>query len=125
MNTNGRFLYKSRYGMDEYGWQIKSYFVDMYRDGRLEIAVKRILEKEGYSVNTVQCRFPEENSYDDCDHFEGVEFEMGRFDDDSEIRVSEEECLAFVKEAISLYESRHPDRKGFADADLAKSTLGR
>ena len=82
------------------------------------------MHKEDYCLDVLQCRFPNNNSYDNYDHFEGVEFEMGYFDDDSEIRISENECLSFIKEAIFLYELKHPDRKGFADIDLKKTILG-
>ena len=119
------FIYPYPFGTDVYGWQIKDYFNAIYRSGHLERAIKEILKKEGYSLDYNQCMFPEDNSYDDYDHFEGVEFEMGYMDDESSIIVSEKECLSFVKEVIFLYENMRPDRKGFADADLAKSTLGR
>ena len=120
-----RTIYKEFYGTDEHGWQIKDYFNGMYQSGKLEFAIKKILNKEDCCFNVLQCRFPDDHSCEEYDHFEGVEFEMGYFDDDSEIIVSEKECLTFVEEAIFLYEEKHPDRKGFADADLEKSTLGR
>lgn len=118
-------LYDYKYDESCHGWQVKDYFGSMYRSGRLEEAVKKILNKEDYCIDSVQCRFPDISSYDDYDHFDGVEFEMGLFSDGSEIRVSEEECLSFIKEAVLLYEKKHPDRKGFLDESFERTMLGR
>ena len=119
-----KYLYCDKYDYNTYGWQIRDYFFLMYNDGLFENAVKEILRKHDYCINNVQCRFPNFSSYDDYDHFEGVEFEMGLFSDDSEIRVSEEECLSFIKEAVFSYEKKHPNRKGFADKLFEETKLG-
>ena len=117
-------LYDEKYGTDSEGWQIKDYFGTMYESDLFEEAVINILNKKDFCINNSQCRFPNPNSYDDYDHFEGVEFEMGLFSDDSEIRVSEEECLSFIKEAVFSYEKKHPNRKGFADKLFEETKLG-
>ena len=118
-------LYEYKYDENLYGWQVKDYLSAMYRSGRLEEAIKKILSKENYCIDSMQCRFPDLSSYDDYDHFEGVEFEMGLFNDDSEIQVSEKECLSFIKEAVILYEKKHPNRKGFLDESFERTILGR
>ena len=118
-------LYEEKFDTTSRGWQIKDYLEAMYDSNLFENAAISILNKKYFFINNSQCRFPNPNSYDDYDHFDGVEFEMGLFSDDSEIRVSEEECLSFIKEAVFLYEKKHPDRKGFLDESFERTTLGR
>ena len=117
-------LYDEKYSTDSEGWQIKDYLDTMYLSNLFEEAVISILNKKDFCINNSQCRFPDLNSYDDYDHFDGVEFEMGLFNDSSEIRVSEKKCLSFIKEAVSLYEEKNPNRKGFAEIFFEKTKLG-
>lgn len=118
-------LYDEKLDTTSRGWQIKDYLEAMYDSNLFEDAAISILNKKDFCISNSQCRFPNPNSYDDYDHFDGVEFEMGLFSDDSEIRVSEEECLSFIKEAVLLYEKKHPDRKGFLDESFERTMLGR
>ena len=116
-------LYFERYNESTYGWQIKDFFYLMYNDGLFETAVREILKKNDYSINYTQCIFSENAVYEGEEFFEGVEFDIASFSDDSAIQVSEKECLFFIRDAVCSYEKRKPNRKGFADKFFEETKL--
>ena len=118
-------LYFEKYNESTYGWQIKDFFYLMYNDGLFETAVREILKKNDYSIDYTQCIFSENDVYEGEEFFEGVEFDIASFSDDSAIQVSEKECLFFIKEAVCSYEKRKPNRKGFADKFFEETKLRR
>ncbi|HFO6612835.1 TPA: ribonuclease toxin immunity protein CdiI, partial [Escherichia coli] len=66
--------------------------------------------KESYILDGIYCNFPDMNSYDESEHFEGVEFAVGYPpDEDDIVIVSEETCFEYVRLACEKYLQLHPE----------------
>ncbi|WP_434778935.1 ribonuclease toxin immunity protein CdiI [Neisseria sp. Ec49-e6-T10] len=64
------------------------------------------------------------NSYDEEEHFEGVQFSIGYPPtDEDEIIVSEETCYHYVKLACEKYLKFHPEDKKIINELLKKMPL--
>ncbi|RBL86189.1 hypothetical protein DDE05_12060 [Streptomyces cavourensis] len=90
-------------------WVLKVYFNIIYSDGNFIDAADRISRRWGFSTDGAYCRFPDMNSFDSDEHFEGVEFTYGISPNESTIIVSDKVCVEFLKRACEIYISRHPE----------------
>jgi hypothetical protein len=107
---------------DSLDWQVLVYFTSVYRNECFEKAIRSIVKKESYILDYAACVFPNWDSVDPDDHFEGVTFEAGSLTNDSEVIISEEKCLELLKEAVNKYLEKHPERKSALD-DIWKESV--
>ena len=56
---------------------IVSYFDRMYEDGDFIRAIELFANGGALNTDGAYCNFPDMDSYDESEHFEGVEFAMG------------------------------------------------
>ncbi|MEB6632518.1 ribonuclease toxin immunity protein CdiI [Kluyvera cryocrescens] len=102
---------------------IKSYFDLMYNDDLFLNAVESIVKKHSFMRDGVYCFFPDMNSYDESEHFEGVEFAVGYPPSEAEtINVSEEICYHYVRQACERYLKIHPENAEMVNSLLDKIT---
>ncbi|MCC8380935.1 ribonuclease toxin immunity protein CdiI [Xenorhabdus sp. PB30.3] len=89
---------------------IVSYFERMYEDGKFLDAIELLSKKWTLSVDGAYCNFPDMDSYDETEHFEGVEFAIGYppTEEDTVI-VTEETCYHYVRLACEKYLKLHPE----------------
>ncbi|MCL6373513.1 ribonuclease toxin immunity protein CdiI [Pectobacterium versatile] len=98
---------------------IVSYFNRMYEEDRFLEAIKLLSRKWTLNVDGAYCNFPDMNSYDESEHFEGVEFAIGYPPtEDETVIVSEEICYQYVRLACEKYVKIHPE-----DAEKIKNLL--
>ncbi|MBA0206316.1 ribonuclease toxin immunity protein CdiI [Pectobacterium aroidearum] len=82
----------------------------MYEENRFLEAVKLLSRKWTLNIDGAYCNFPDMNSYDESEHFEGVEFAIGYPPTEEEtIIVSEEICYQYVHLACERYVKFHPE----------------
>ena len=87
-----------------------SYFDRMYEDGSFIKAIELLSKKSTLSTDGAYCHFPDQNSYDESEHFEGVEFAIGYPPpEDDIIIVSEKECYQYVRLACRRYLDLKPE----------------
>lgn len=100
---------------------ITTYFDIMYSDARLLEAISYLIKKIGFSTDGAYCHFPDMNSYDEDEHFEGVQFAVGYPPTDEDtVTVSEETCYQYVRLACEKYLKLHPE-----DTDKVNELLSR
>ena len=89
---------------------VVSYFDIMYEKDRFLDTIENITQKESFVLDGVYCVFPDMDSYDKDEHFEGVEFAVGYppTEEDTVI-VSEETCFHYVRLACEKYLQLHPE----------------
>ncbi|MCT9978150.1 ribonuclease toxin immunity protein CdiI [Acinetobacter sp. I-MWF] len=89
---------------------VKSYFDLMYNEGRFLDAIENIIDRESYMLDGIYCFFPDMNSSEEEEHFEGVQFAIG-YPPSSEntVTVSEEICCKFVRLACEKFLNLHPE----------------
>lgn len=89
---------------------IVSYFDRMYGDGKFLDAIDLLSRKWTLNVDGAYCHFPDMNSYDESEHFDGVEFAIGYPPSDAEsVIVSEDVCYQYVRLACEKYLKLHPE----------------
>ncbi|AHK18717.1 hypothetical protein BF17_04735 [Yersinia similis] len=89
---------------------IVSYFDRMYEDDRFLEVIKYISKKIGFNTDGAYCNFPDMNSYDESEHFEGVEFAVGYpYSEADIVIVNEETCFKYVRLSCEKYLHRHPE----------------
>jgi len=116
-----KYLFELPYDRSEPGWTIRSYFDLIYNEGRFLDAVESIVNKESYILDGIYCHFPDMNSYDEEDHFEGVQFAIGYPpSEDDTVIVSEEICYQYVRLACSKYLHLHQEDTDKVNELLAK-----
>ena len=114
-----KYLFDLPYKRFEPGWTIRSYFDLTYNDDHFLDAVENIVSKESYILDGIYCNFPDMNSYDKEEHFQGVQFAIGYPPTDEDIvNVSEETCYHYVRLACERYLKLHPE-----DMDKVNSLL--
>ena len=100
----------------------KECFNAFYRQGGLEDAICAILERKGISFNYVSVAFPDLDSFDEEDHFDGVRFNPAAYSsEDIYSTISDIECLDVMLEAIEIYLSIRPNRKDYIDKVLSEN----
>lgn len=105
-----KYIFELPYERSEPGWTIRSYFDLIYNENRFLDAVESIVNKGSYILDGIYCNFPDMNSYDESEHFEGVEFAVGYPpDEDDIVIVSEETCFEYVRLACEKYLQLHPE----------------
>lgn len=111
-------LLNQPYNVQDAEWVVKAYFDRMYDDGRFVEAVSYITRRYGFCIDGAYCNFPDLESLDVEDHFEGVEFSYGYPPGDDEIVVvSEGVCADLLRLSCCAYVERHPED------DLTVNTL--
>ena len=114
-----------RYLFDSYGdWIssdgiVKNYFNLMYHDNHFLEAIDNITNKQSYFLDGIYCFFPDMESVEQEEHFEGVQFGLGYPLDESElISVSEEVCFHYLKLACEKYLNKHLKDKNIINVYL-------
>jgi len=103
---------------------IKMYFEAIYEDGYFLIAVENIINRESFILDGLYCNFPDMNSYDESEHFEGVEFATGYPPtENSTIIVSESTCYHYVRLACEKYIELHPEDTNQVNEFLVKISV--
>ncbi|WP_159567732.1 ribonuclease toxin immunity protein CdiI [Budvicia diplopodorum] len=103
---------------------IVSYFDRMYEDGKFLEAIELLSKRWTLSVDGAYCNFPDMDSYDESEHFEGVEFAVGYPpEEDDTVIVSEEICFKYVRLACEKYRYLHPEDTDQVNELLAKVPL--
>ncbi|MBA0206318.1 ribonuclease toxin immunity protein CdiI [Pectobacterium aroidearum] len=98
---------------------IAGYFNIMSSDRNFIEATEYIIKKIGFNSDGAYCNFPDMNSYDESEHFEGVEFSVGYPASEADaVIVSEEICYQYVRLACERYVKLHPE-----DAEKIKFLL--
>lgn len=87
-----------------------SYFDRLYEDNKLLEAIELLSRKWALNVDGAYCNFPDMNSYDESEHFEGVAFAIGYppTEEDTVI-ISEDICYQYVRLACKKYLQLHPE----------------
>lgn len=100
---------------------IITYFNIMYSDNYFLDVVDSIIKGFGFNTDGAYCNFPDMNSYDESEHFEGVEFAIGYppTEEDTVI-VSEETCFHYVRLACKKYLKLHEEDTDKVNELLAK-----
>ncbi|WP_019211914.1 ribonuclease toxin immunity protein CdiI [Yersinia massiliensis] len=100
---------------------IVSYFDRMYEDGKLLEAIDLLSRRWTLNVDGAYCNFPDMNSYDESEHFEGVEFAVGYPPSEADaVIVSEETCYHYIRLACERFLKLHPE-----DSEKIKSLLAK
>ncbi|WP_337024077.1 MULTISPECIES: ribonuclease toxin immunity protein CdiI [unclassified Pantoea] len=116
-----KFLFDLPYLKSDQYLVIKSYFDLMYNDDLFLNAAESIMKKQSFIRDGVYCFFPNMNSYDESEHFEGVEFAVGYPPAEADtINVSEEICFQYCRMACERYLKIHPENAGKLNDLLAK-----
>lgn len=120
-NELNKFLFENPYDHFDLEGIIKNYFDLMYNEGRFLDAIENIVHKESYMLDGIYCIFPDMNSYDEDEHFEGVQFAVGYPPTDEDtVTVSEETCYHYVRLACEKYLRLHPEDTDKINELLAK-----
>ncbi|AWH89387.1 ribonuclease toxin immunity protein CdiI [Limnobaculum parvum] len=102
-------------------WIVKSYFDRMYNDDKFLEAIELLTRRWTLNVDGAYCNFPDMDSYDEEDHFDGVEFAYGYPpEEDDIVIVSEEICYKYVRLACEKYLQLHPKDTEKVNTLLAK-----
>lgn len=100
---------------------ILGYFNIMSSDRSFLEFIEHIVKKVGFNTDGAYCNFPDMNSYDESEHFEGVEFAVGYPPSEAEtVVVSEETCCFYVRLACERYLKLHPEDTEKVNSLLAK-----
>ncbi|MGK3144639.1 ribonuclease toxin immunity protein CdiI [Pantoea sp. C2G6] len=98
-----------------------SYFDRMYEDGDFIEALELFSSGGSLNKDGAYCNFPDMNSFDESEHFEGVEFAVGYPPSEAEtVIVSEETCYHYVRLACERYLKLHPEDTKKVNELLAK-----
>lgn len=89
---------------------VTSYFDRMYADGNFIKMLVLLSKKISMSTDGAYCHFPDMNSFDESDHFEGVEFAIGYppLEEDTVI-ISEETFYKYIRLACDRYVQFYPE----------------
>lgn len=94
-------------GLDEV---VVGYFNVMHSDCRFLDAVENIIQKASFVLDGAYCFFPDMDSCDEEEHFEGVQFVVGYpLSEGDAVVVSEEICYRYVRLACERYLKFHPE----------------
>lgn len=100
---------------------IVGYFNIMFSDKKILDAIENIIKKVGFNTDGAYCNFPDMESYDESEHFEGVEFAVGYPPSEADtIIVSEEICYYYIRLSIERYAKLHPEDTEKVNGLLAK-----
>ncbi|MCT4714508.1 ribonuclease toxin immunity protein CdiI [Enterobacteriaceae bacterium H18W14] len=100
---------------------IVGYFNIMSSGRNFLEVIGHIVEQIGFNTDGAYCNFPDMNSFDESEHFEGVEFAVGYPPSEAEIViVSEETCYHYVRLACERYLKLHPEDTEKVNSLLAK-----
>ena len=121
-----KFLFGPRYETSVLDDVIKQYFDLMYHDHQFLDAVDCITQKQSYMQDGVYCFFPDWQSPEPEEHFEGVEFGLGYpLQDEDIVRIDEATCYRWVEAACKQYLNRHPQAYVQIAMFLARTHLQR
>lgn len=100
---------------------VMSYFDRMYEDGKFMKAMDLLSKKWTLNTDGAYCHFPDMDSFDVEDHFEGVEIAIGYppTEEDTVI-VDENTFYHYVRLACERYLKLHPEDKEMIDSLLLK-----
>ena len=94
-------------GLDEV---IIGYFNAMFSGRNFLDVIEHIVKRQGFNTDGADCNFPDMNSYDESEHFEGVEFAVGYPPSEADtVIVSEETCYHYVRLACERFLTLHPE----------------
>ncbi|WP_380184864.1 ribonuclease toxin immunity protein CdiI [Kalamiella sp. sgz302252] len=100
---------------------IISYFERLYDENKFLEAIELLSKKWTLNVDGAYCNFPDMNSYDESEHFEGVEFAIGYPPEkDDTVIVSEDICYQYVRLACEKYLRLHPEDTGKVEELMTK-----
>ena len=106
------FFYKVNFDEDNPERTVKQCFSVLYDYGVFLYAVYLVLvDKDGYTQEGCYWYYPDMNSPDPRDHFEGVYFQDGFDDPDWIAIVTERENLEYTEKACERFLEIHPDNK--------------
>lgn len=109
MSVNGDLFDMSDVGigLDE---TVLGYFNIMHSECRFLDAVENIVQKVSFVLDGVYCFFPDMNSCDEEEHFDGVQFVIGYPPAEGDVViVSEGICYRYVRLACERYLKFHPE----------------
>ncbi|MFP1761100.1 ribonuclease toxin immunity protein CdiI [Lonsdalea quercina] len=100
---------------------IVGYFNIMFSDKDFLDVIEHIIKNVGFNTDGAYCNFPDMESYDESEHFEGVEFAVGYPASEADtVIVSEETCYQYIRLACERYLLLHPE-----DAEKVNSLLAK
>ncbi|MEN4929040.1 ribonuclease toxin immunity protein CdiI [Erwinia billingiae] len=100
---------------------VASYFDRMYEDDNFIEALELFSNGGSLNKDGAYCNFPDMNSYDESEHFEGVEFAVGYPPSEAEtVIVSQETCYQYVRLACEKYLKLHLEDTDKVNELLAK-----
>ncbi|WP_325169041.1 ribonuclease toxin immunity protein CdiI [Pantoea agglomerans] len=115
------FLFELPYDYSKNDWIVKSYFNRMYNDRKFMEVIECLANGYGYNTDGSYCNFPDMESYDESEHFEGVEFSSGYPPSEADtFIVSEETCYQYTRLACEKYLKLHPEDTEKVNELLAK-----
>lgn len=100
---------------------VVGYFNIMSSSRNFLEVIEHIVGQVGFNTDGAYCNFPDMNSFDESEHFEGVEFAVGYPPSEAEtVIVSELACYQYVLLACERYLKLHP-----ADIQKVNSLLAK
>ncbi|QJT80116.1 ribonuclease toxin immunity protein CdiI [Kosakonia sp. MUSA4] len=103
---------------------VVSYFNIMASGRNFLEVIECIIGRIGFNTDGAYCNFPDMDSYDESEHFEGVEFAVGYPPSEADtVIVSEKNCYHYVRLACEKYLKLHPEDMEKVNELLAKIPL--
>ncbi|MCU3987157.1 ribonuclease toxin immunity protein CdiI [Enterobacter mori] len=100
---------------------VVSYFDRVYEDGDFIEALELFSKGGSLNKDGAYCNFPDMDSYDESEHFEGVEFAMGYPPSEADaVIVSKETCYHYIRLACEKYLKLNPEDTDKINSLLAK-----
>ncbi|MBX8462819.1 ribonuclease toxin immunity protein CdiI [Enterobacter sp. RIT637] len=100
---------------------VVSYFDRVYEDGDFIEALELFSKGGALNKDGAYCNFPDMDSYDESEHFEGVEFAMGYPPSEADaVIVSKETCYHYIRLACEKYLKLNPEDTDKINSLLAK-----
>lgn len=89
---------------------VVSYFDRMYEGNKFLEAIELLSKRWTLNVDGAYCNFPDMHSFDESEHFEGVEFAVGYPPSEAEtVIVSEESLYHYIRLACERFVDLHPE----------------
>ncbi|WP_242890031.1 ribonuclease toxin immunity protein CdiI [Stenotrophomonas maltophilia] len=105
-------------------WVVFAYFDWIYSSGVFVQMLECLSRGWGFGTDDVDCRFPDNSSFDVDDHFSGVEFSYGLKYDPDVVIVSDEEFSRYLGMACLKYIERTPGSAEYVRSMLCRNELG-
>lgn len=113
-----KFLFGTKESLDS-SWVVQRFFDEAYDYTDFVWVVALVASRTGYINDDISCRFPDSTSFDEEDHFDGVEFGVDRPSvGPRKVVVTDAECRKWLQEACNRYVRLHPEQADAVDTAI-------